>query len=153
MVNFMVLTLRKTSPEQAWESRLVTRFQSNYEGYWSGLRWYFVFFLIAILADAASTSYFMIAYNSSPAAEFHPLYRQQIASYGPLIGPFVGAYAKSLAAVIVTVYWRRHAKVIFVLAGLIGLFAAWYNVWGWYNELVAPLVARLLEWSPHLSNG
>ena len=44
-------------------NRIIDRLKRNYEGFWRSYRWLVVVFLLALLADAASTSYFMVQHG------------------------------------------------------------------------------------------
>ena len=115
-----------------WESqstRVTHGLGQNYDGYWIAIRPYFLFFLAAVMCDAGSTTYFMLNYNLTPNAELHPLFQLFMWSYGPVIGPFVGAYTKAISALVITLYSCLLAKVVLVLATLISMLAAWYNIW------------------------
>lgn len=134
--------------EQVWQERVRERFERNYRGYWRSLGGYFALFLFAALCDAASTSYFLISQNASSDAEYHPVFRAQIASYGPVVGPLVATWAKALSAVIVTLYWRRQAIMILLAAAGVGFFGAWYNIWGIDHHAVSRIVGMITENSP-----
>lgn len=107
---------------------IVARYRLNASGFYKEYRWLFAAFVIALLCDAASTSYFISM--DGWEEELHPLFQLLARFCGPVIGPLLGAILKAITGYTIAVYWRRYATVLFVAPTLISLWAAWYNVWG-----------------------
>ncbi len=107
---------------------ILNRFHQNSLGYWHDYRWYIYLFVLAGFLDALSTIYFMTRLGVH--AEFHPVVRTISHYFGPVMGPLLGALLKSIACLTVTVYLRKLAKVIFLTASSLYIWAAWYNIWG-----------------------
>jgi len=76
---------------------------------------------------ALSTIYFMRREGAD--AEFHPLYQLAANSLGYTVGPLVGFLSKLIEGMVVCVYLRRWAAVIFLTVSAISFWACWYNVW------------------------
>ena len=100
-----------------------------------------IVFFVSLLCDGASTIHFMV--RTGPEPEIHPLVRVAARLVGPVAGPLFGALVKALAGIIVAIYCRRFAAHILILASLISLWAAWYNVWGIYVYSPA-----FMQWMP-----
>ena len=77
--------------------------------------------------------------------ESHPTVRLVAAHLGPILGPLIAFFWKSLLGLAVIIYLRRFALYIFTPAIILSFWAAWYNVWG--VNLYYP---RLLKWGTHL---
>ena len=122
--------------------RIVEKFRDNYRGFWRAYRWFIVVFVVAVFCDVASTIYFMT--RESAPEETHPVIRMVSRVFGPIIGPLLSGIGKAVAGVIVAIYCRRFAVYIFVLAAIISLWAAWYNVWG--INIYEPNIIRWLPW-------
>jgi len=125
-------------------SDIVERFRVNWEGYGHECRVFLILTVLAALADASSTVYFML--RAGPDAEGHPAIRLIAAVFGSILGPIVGKLCQFTAVVALTVYLRRWAAYIFVAVIVLYAWAAWYNVWG--CDLYSP---RLLDWLDHLT--
>jgi hypothetical protein len=123
---------------------IVERFRVNWEGYIREYRVILILTVLAALADAASTVYFML--RAGPDAEGHPAIRLISAVFGPILGPIAGKLCQFAAVVALTVYLRFWAVYIFVAVLVLYAWAAWYNVWGF--DLYYP---RLLDWLDHLT--
>lgn len=123
---------------------IVERFRINWKGYLRQYRFFLILTVIAALADAASTVYFML--RTGPGAEGHPVIRIISMVFGPVLGPVISKVCQFSAIVVLTVYLRRWAMYIFVAVIILYTWAAWYNVWG--CELYYP---RLLDWIDRLS--
>lgn len=123
---------------------IVERFRINWKGYLRQYRFFLILTVIAALADAASTVYFML--RTGPDAEGHPVIRIISMVFGPVLGPVISKVCQFSAIVVLTVYLRRWAMYIFVAVIILYTWAAWYNVWG--CELYYP---RLLDWIDRLS--
>ncbi|MFH1718815.1 MAG: hypothetical protein ABIF19_15780, partial [Planctomycetota bacterium] len=119
------------------------RFRFNWDGYVRNYRVLLVLTLLAALADAASTAYFML--QAGPDAEGHPAIRLLSWLLGPVLGPVIGKLCQLTALIALTVYLRRQAIYIFAAVIILYLWAAWYNIWG--CDLYYP---RLLEWLERL---
>jgi len=115
----------------------------NWEGYIHQYRVYLVLTFLAVLADAASTVYFML--RTGPDAEGHPAIRLASTVFGPILGPVLGKLCQLTVVVALTVYLRRWAIYIFVTVIILYAWAAWYNIWG--CDLYYP---RLLDWLDRL---
>jgi hypothetical protein len=63
--------------------------------------------------------------------------------FGSIAGPLIGGIAKILAGIMVAIYCRKFALYLFVVASIISLWAAWYNIWG-----VNVYSANILKWLP-----
>jgi hypothetical protein len=122
---------------------IVGRFRTNWDGYVREYRVFLILTVLAALADAASTVYFML--QAGPDAEGHPAVRLVSAVFGPIAGPIVGKLCQFIVVVALTVYLRRWAAYIFVAVIILYTWAAWYNVWG--CDLYYP---RLPDWLDHL---
>ena len=81
---------------------------------------------MAALLDMATTIRFMR--ELGPSAELHPVIRMVCAVLGPVAGPVVGKLCQFIAAVVVAVYLRRHARLILFAAAMLYAAAAWYNL-------------------------
>jgi len=114
--------------------QLAARMRENSEGYVRELRFFLVAAAAASLADMAATIWFML--QDGVGAELHPVVRLVSYVLGPVLGPVVGKTCQFAAVVLVTIYFRKWAKYIFVLVILLYAFASWYNIWGKY---VCPL--------------
>ena len=120
---------------------VVTRFRNNARGFWGAYRWVLIVFFASLFCDAASTIHFMV--KMGPELEIHPMVRIAAKIAGPVAGPLLGALAKALAGIVVAIYCRRFAAHILILASLISLWAAWYNIWG--VEMYNPI---FMQWLP-----
>ena len=120
---------------------VIQRFRRNWEGFWSAYRWYFYLFTLGIFCDALSTIYFM--HREGADAELHPLYRLTAYSFGYTVGPLVGFLSKLIGGMVVCVYLRRWAVVIFLTVSAISFWACWYNVWGRDFGFAVDLLALL----------
>jgi hypothetical protein len=123
---------------------IVERFHVNSEGYIREYRIFLVLTIIAAVADAASTIYFML--RAGPHAEGHPAIRLVSTVFGPILGPIISKLFQLTVVVALTVYLRRLAIYIFIAVIVLYSWAAWYNVWG--CDLYYP---RLLDWLDRLS--
>ena len=122
---------------------VVERFKANWDGYVREYRVFLILTVLAALADAASTVYFMLRAGAN--AEGHPAVRLVAAVFGPILGPIVGKLCQFTVVVALTVYLRRWAVYIFAAVIVLYTWAAWYNVWG--CDLYYP---RLLDLLHHL---
>lgn len=122
---------------------IVELFRTNWHGYVREYRVFLILTVVAALADAASTVYFML--RAGADAEGHPAVRLVAAVFGPILGPIVGKLCQFIVVVALTVYLRRWAAYIFVAVIVLYGWAAWYNMWG--CELYYP---RLLDWLDRL---
>jgi hypothetical protein len=120
------------------------RLRENWTGYWQEFRMLLVLVVLASLADTGSTIYFML--SRGPGAEGHPVIRLISHTYGPVLGPILGKVGQFLFLIVVTVFLRRWALLIFVPVIILYGWAAWYNIWGY--ELYHP---RLVRWMEHLA--
>lgn len=118
----------------------VLRFRNNARGFWTAYRWVLVLFVVSLFCDAASTIHFMLELGPEP--EIHPMVRIAAMIAGPVAGPLLGAMAKVVAGLLVSIYCRRWAAYILILASLISLWAAWYNIWG--VQMYRPIFMRYL---------
>lgn len=116
----------------------------NWEGYIRQYRVLLLLTFLALLADAASTVYFMC--RTGPDTEGHPAIRLVSIVFGPVFGPVISKLCQLSVIVILTVYLRRWAIYIFVAVIIFYAWAAWYNVWG--CDLYYP---RLLYWLGHIN--
>ena len=117
-------------------------FQNNLAGFFKAQRFYLGVFLLAILADGASTVYFMT--HDPYSEELHPGIELMAKWFGPIIGPLLGVAGKAVAAVAVAIYLRRWARYIFITASILSFWAAWYNLWGY--EHYTPLFLKYIPW-------
>ena len=97
---------------------------------------------MAALCDAVSTIYVML--NEGPETEIHPAIMIVSKIVGPVAGPLVGLVGKTIAIMIVTVYCKKIARPVILLAAVLSLFAAWYNLWGY--EVLNPAVFSFIPW-------
>lgn len=117
------------------------RLRANWPGYVQEFWILLVLVLLASVADAGSTIYFM--QYAGPDAEWHPTVRLVSYLFGPFFGPILGKTFQIIVLVVVTVFLRRHAIFIFIPAIILYGWAAWYNLWG-YQVYRAPLL-KILE--------
>ncbi len=120
---------------------VIQRFRRNWEGFWNTYRWYFYLFTLGIFCDALSTMYFM--HREGADAELHPIYRLAAYSFGYTLGPLLGFFSKLIGGMVVCVYLRRWAVVIFLLVSVISFWACWYNVWGRDFDITIDLLALI----------
>jgi hypothetical protein len=118
---------------------IVERFCVNWKGYIREFRVFLILTVLAAVADAASTVYFML--RAGPGAEGHPAIRLVSIVFGPIFGPILSKLIQLTIIVALTVYLRRWATYIFVAVIVLYAWAAWYNLWG--CDLYYP---RLLDW-------
>jgi hypothetical protein len=118
---------------------VLDRFRLNSVGYFRDFRVPLCLIVMASVLDGISTMYFMAAEGAD--SEVHPVVRLVSQFFGPVAGPVLGKACQLLAVLLVTVYFRRQAKYIFLAVVLLYAWAAWYNVWG--RDLYVP---RLLNW-------
>jgi hypothetical protein len=123
---------------------VVERYRENWHGYVRQFRVLLVVTLLAALADAVSTVYFMLV--EGPQAETHPAVRFMAGLLGPVLGPLAGKACQFFVVIGLTVYLRRHALYIFVAVIILYTWAAWFNIWG--RDFYYP---RLLYWLDLLS--
>ena len=122
---------------------ILKRFRTNWEGYIRKYGILLALTILAALADAASTVYFMC--RTGPDTESHPAIRLISIVFGPILGPIFGKLCQLTVIVALTVYLRRWAVYIFMTVIILYTWAAWYNIWG--SDLYYP---RLLYWLDHL---
>jgi hypothetical protein len=123
---------------------IMQRFRANWEGYIREFRVFLIFMVIAAVADAASTVYFML--RTGPDAEGHPAIRMISAVFGPIFGPIASKLFQLTAVVALTIYLRCWAIYIFVAVIILYAWAAWYNIWGW--DLYYPRLLDCLDSLP-----
>jgi tetrahydromethanopterin S-methyltransferase subunit D len=123
---------------------IVQRLRANWDGYVREYRVFLILAVLAALADAVSTAYFMV--EAGPQTEGHPAVRLVSAVFGPIAGPILGKLCQFTVVVALTVYLRRWAAYIFVAVFVLYAWAAWYNVCG--CELYYP---RFLDWLDRLT--
>ena len=123
---------------------ILGRFRVNWKGYIQQYRVFLILTILAALADAASTVYFMC--RTGPDAEGHPAIRLISIVFGPVLGPIISKLCQLSVIVILTVYLRRWAIYIFVAVIILYAWAAWYNIWD--CDLYYP---RLLYWLDRLT--
>lgn len=116
------------------------RLHRNYQGYWSRYRYHVTLVIIMSVADYASTLYFM--HHDGIHHELHPGIRLAAYHLGPVAGTLLGKAVQLAALVLVTLYLRSVARLLFIAAAMMYGWAAWYNVWG--RELYSPLLIELL---------
>ena len=119
--------------------RIFARLQANLAGYFAKCRWFLLAFSLAAVLDLITTMRFMLADGAEN--ELHPVIRFVSWLLGPIAGPVLGKVCQFIAAVCITIYFRRYAKGILLLATLLYLWAAWYNVWG--KNLYVPRLMNL----------
>lgn len=118
------------------------RLALNAQGFFIKYRLFVGIFLLGLLADAISTIFFMLEWQIGPGGEIHPVVRWATMLAGPVAGPLFGAAFKAVAGLLVAIYLRHSARVILLSAGTVGLWAAWYHLWGYM--LYEPLVLSLM---------
>ena len=74
-----------------------------------------------------STCYFMNRIGWQ--YEFHPLVRHAARIFGTLWGPMLSFVLKITSGVIIAIYLRKYARVIFLATASTAALAAFYNVW------------------------
>ena len=121
--------------------KISTRARANSTGYFTDCRWFLLAFSVAAMLDLITTMRFMLADGTEN--ELHPAIRFVSWLLGPIAGPLLGKLCQFIAAMGVTIYFRRYAKGILLLAAFLYFWAACYNVWG--KNLYVP---RLMEMFP-----
>ena len=116
------------------------RLEANYVGYFRDFRVLVVVICLAATGDLVTTIMFMM--KDGVDMEVHPAIRIASIVLGPVVGPLLGKAFQLLAIFVVTVYWRRGAKYVFIAATMMYAWAAWYNVWGRY--IYEPILSRWL---------
>ena len=81
--------------------------------------------VIAGFVDLLSTIYFMQTVGVHK--EIHPLFRHLGFAYGPVVGPILGKFAQIFLGLFAVLYFRKHAKLIIVLAAVMYSWAAVAN--------------------------
>jgi hypothetical protein len=119
--------------------RLADRVRDNAQGFLGAHRWWLALFVLAAAADGASTIWFMR--HEGADAELHPAIRLIARITGPVVGPVLGKLGQLIAGLGLAVFFRRQAALIFLVASVLYLWAAWYNTWG--HQYYTP---RLLHW-------
>jgi hypothetical protein len=120
---------------------VVTRFRENWVGYAREYRVLLILTILATLADAASTIYFML--HRGPGPEQHPMVRTVSYLLGPILGPLIGKSVQFFALIGLTVFLRRWARYIFLAVIVIYTWAAWYNFWG--HHYYYPRLLQILD--------
>lgn len=105
---------------------VVERIRANWPGYVSAYSILLVLVVLAAVADALSTVFFMLI--RGPEEEAHPLIRWMAVTLGPVLGPLLGKFVQIVALVAVTVYLRRWAVFLFICATVLYAWAACYNI-------------------------
>jgi hypothetical protein len=105
---------------------VIERIRANWRGYVSAYGIFLILVVLAAAADALSTVFFMLV--RGPQEETHPVIRWIALALGPVLGPLVGKLVQIVALIAVTVYLRRWAVYLFVLATILYAWAAWYNI-------------------------
>lgn len=124
-----------------WCRPVTDRLAANYDGYWNRYRLFITITCLTALADAISTIHFM--HFEGVHHELHPGIRMAAEELGPLLGVTLGKLAQLAALLLVTLYLRPIAHLIFFAAAVMYGWAAWYNVTGY--QLYSPM---LFEWLP-----
>lgn len=125
-----------------WQIR--DRWRGNLAGFWGDYKVAIVLFVMGAFADALSTVGFMRHFG--PEAELHPGVCLISYMVGPYLGPILAAFFKIFAAIGVSVYLRNYANHILITAGVLSLWACWYNIWG--CNLYTPNIVVWLESIP-----
>jgi hypothetical protein len=110
------------------------RFHQNYQGFGSTFRWFILIFVIAQFSDALSTCYFMNKIGWQ--YEFHPLVRHSARIFGTTWGPMLSFVFKASSGVVVAIYLRKYARLIFLGTASTASLAAFYNVWSTSTQQV-----------------
>lgn len=105
---------------------VIGRLRANWRGYVSAYGIFLILVVLAAAADALSTVFFMLI--RGPQEEAHPVIRWIALVLGPVLGPLVGKLVQIVALIAVTVYLRRWAVYLFILAIILYVWAAWYNI-------------------------
>lgn len=124
-------------------NRAVDRLRRNHAGFWRRYGWLAGLFLVGVLADTASTIYFMV--TSPKAGDIHPGIEYSARLLGPIAGPLLGGFGKAIAGLGVAVYLGRWGIYVLVVGAVLGFWAAWYNIWG-VNTGYYPNLLRLAFW-------
>jgi hypothetical protein len=119
---------------------LLFRLRTNANGFLKDLRYFLFSLVLAAAADAVTTIAIMM--REGTEAELHPAVRLVSSFLGPIAGPILGKLCQLAAAVLVTLCFRRYAKVILVVVTFLYAWAAWYNLWG--QDLYVPRVVKWL---------
>mgnify|MGYP006283758445 CR=1 FL=1 len=106
---------------------IVRRVLRNWPGYLPEFRLFLVVALLASVADMLSTIFIMRIWG--PEAEIHPVIRCMAQEWGPVAGPICGKAWQFLGLVLITLFLRREARLIFVPVAFSYTGAACYNLW------------------------
>lgn len=109
--------------------KIKERFILNSNGFLKTNLWILIVYILALSADGFSTIHFML--NEGVDSELHPGVNLVARIAGPVLGPLLGIIGKTIAGVIVAIYWRRIAWIILLVVSIVSFWAAWYNTWGW----------------------
>ena len=82
--------------------------------------------------------------EEGPDSEIHPAILLVSKWFGPIVGPMLGVVGKAAAGIVVAIYCRRFAIHILLVASILSLWAAWYNLWG--HKIYSPLIFKLIFW-------
>jgi hypothetical protein len=113
---------------------VVMRVTRNWPGYVPEFRVFLAVALLASLADMGST--ICVIRLSGPEGEFHPVIRSMCEQMGPVVGPICGKAWQFLGLILLTLFLRKEARLIFVPTAISYTLAAGYNVWA--NGLLWP---------------
>ena len=113
----------------------------DWRRFWNSYQNYLTAFVLALAVDTISTIHFISA--TGPEQEFHPIVRIAAIVYGPVLGPILAAFYKTVAALIVVLYCRKLAAPVLTFAAIVYLFA------GFYNYFAVDLYLKgLMPWLP-----
>ncbi len=119
---------------------VINRFTQNHKGFYKVFWPMVLLFSLGMMADAASTIYFILK-DGSVDREVNVSIRIACDILGPVGGPIFGAICKIVAGLLVAIYLRRIAFYLFLIGIIISFWAAWYNIWG--ADIYIP---RILHW-------
>lgn len=102
---------------------ILERLRRNYMGFWRWYWWLAAIFVIAVLCDIASTVQFMT--REPGMGDVHPGIQEAANVFGPIVGPIVGAIGKIGGGILVAIYLRRWAWLIFSVGVILAFWAAW----------------------------
>ena len=123
-------------------ARVATQFRSNLRGFWSVHFWLILLFVVAVLADCASTIFFML--RDGYESELHPVFRLAAAHFGCVVGPLLGAGMKIVLGLLVCIYLRKVAPMILLATAMISVWAATHNLGGVDTRYFVRLVAFIM---------
>ncbi len=90
-------------------------------------------FLISVLTTSSLDVYSTIVYMRTHGveAELHVPIRIVSLWFGPILGPIFGKLCQLGPLFLLTFYFRKLSKPLFIVVSISYCFAAWFNLGGW----------------------